>query len=65
MRIMKKAITISICIMLLIFLKMQNVYAADYSSAVSFTMNGQWSGDYYLTESNKEQWYKFTMPRDG
>lgn len=39
--------------------------AADYSSAVSVLLNGAWSSDYYLTETDNEHWYKITIPSDG
>lgn len=39
--------------------------AAGYTSAVALPMNGTWSSDYYLTETNNEHWYKITIPSDG
>ncbi len=34
-------------------------------NAVPFTLNGQYSSDKWLTESETEHWYKLTIPSDG
>lgn len=39
--------------------------AADYTSAKPLPLNGTWSSDYYLTETDQEQWYQITIPSDG
>ena len=40
--------------------------AADYTTlATDIPLNGQWSGDYWLTETNKEQWFRIVIPGDG
>ncbi len=39
--------------------------AAGYTSAIALPMNGVWSSDYYLTETNDEHWYKIIVPSDG
>lgn len=39
--------------------------AADYSSAAPVLLNGTWSSDYYLTETDSEHWYKIIIPKDG
>lgn len=38
--------------------------AADFNAQV-FSLNGTWSSDYYLTETNREQYYQITIPSDG
>ncbi len=40
--------------------------AADYTTmATDLPLNGQWSGDYWITETNREQWFRVTIPSDG
>lgn len=39
--------------------------SAGYTSAISLNMTGQWTEEYYLTESNPEHWYKIDIPADG
>lgn len=39
--------------------------AANYLSAPTLPLNGTWSGDYYLTETDDEHWYKIVIPSDG
>lgn len=39
--------------------------AAGYTSAVALPMNGTWSSERYITETDAEQWYKITIPSDG
>ena len=38
--------------------------AADFNAKV-FLLNGTWSSDYYLRETNREQYYQITIPSDG
>lgn len=40
--------------------------ATDYSSlAADLPLNGAWSGDYLFTETQKEAYYRVTIPADG
>lgn len=39
--------------------------AADYTSAATLPMNGAWSSERYITETDDEHWYKITIPSDG
>ena len=40
--------------------------AADYrDKAVNLTLNGSWSGEKWLTDSDSEHWYKLVIPSDG
>ncbi|MDE6851537.1 MAG: fibronectin type III domain-containing protein [Lachnospiraceae bacterium] len=39
--------------------------ASGYSSAVTLPMNGAWSSERYITETDDEHWYKITIPSDG
>lgn len=39
--------------------------AAGYTSAVALPMNGVWSSERYITETDDEHWYKLTIPSDG
>lgn len=39
--------------------------AANYLSAPTLPLNGIWSSDHYLTETDDEQWYKIVIPSDG
>lgn len=44
----------------------REVFAEEYTTiAVPIAMNGQWSSDYWITDTNKEDWYKLTVPQDG
>lgn len=44
----------------------REVAAEEYTTmAVALSMNGQWSGDYWITDTNTEDWYKLTVPQDG
>lgn len=44
----------------------REVSAEEYTTiAVPLAMNGQWSSDYWITDTNKEDWYKLTVPQDG
>lgn len=44
----------------------REVSAEEYTTiAVPLAMNGQWSSDYWMTDTNKEDWYKLTVPQDG
>lgn len=38
--------------------------AADFNAQV-FPLNGTWSPEYYLTETNREQYYQIIIPSDG
>lgn len=46
-------------------LQTKEVSAYGYSDALSVSFSGQWSNDYYLTETNDEHWYKIVIPEDG
>ena len=40
--------------------------AADYTTlSTDVPLNGQWSGDYWITETSNEHWYRITIPSDG
>ena len=40
--------------------------AADYrDKAVNLTLNGSWSGEKWITNSDSEHWYKLVIPSDG
>lgn len=40
--------------------------AEEYTTiAVPIAMNGQWSSDYWITDTNNEDWYKLTVAQDG
>lgn len=42
------------------------VSAEEYTTiAIPIAMNGQWSSDYWITDTNNEDWYKLTVPQDG
>lgn len=44
----------------------REVSAEEYTTiAVPIAMNGQWSSDYWITDTNNEDWYKLTVPQDG
>lgn len=44
----------------------REVSAEEYTTAaVPIAMNGLWSGDYWITDTNTEDWYKLTVPQDG
>ena len=39
--------------------------AESYQSATTINLNGGWTGDKYITQSNQEHWYKMYVPSDG
>lgn len=40
--------------------------AVDYSNlATNLPLNGMWSGDYWMTDTDKEDYYRITIPSDG
>ncbi|MCM1245139.1 MAG: hypothetical protein NC293_05775 [Roseburia sp.] len=40
--------------------------AVDYSSlATDLPLNGIWSGEYWMTDTDKEDYYRITIPSDG
>lgn len=40
--------------------------AVDYSSlATNLPLNGMWSGEYWMTDTDKEDYYRITIPSDG
>lgn len=65
----KKVVNVVLVISLLISsfagIGMKEAKAAGYSDARTISLNGGWSQDYYLTETNKEHWYKIVVPADG
>lgn len=45
---------------------MENVAeAADVDNAILLNTNAQWSKDYYITQNDNDQWYRFSIPSDG
>lgn len=43
----------------------KHVQASDYTSAKTLPTNGAWSSEYWLTDTDSEQWYKIVIPSDG
>lgn len=44
----------------------REVSAEEYTTlAVPIAMSGQWSSDYWITDTSKEDWYKLAVPQDG
>lgn len=42
------------------------VNAKDYASdSTELSLDGQWSDNYWITETNKVHWYRITIPSDG
>ncbi len=39
--------------------------AADYTSAATLNMNGNWGTETYFTSNDTEHWYKVVIPQDG
>ncbi len=66
---MKKLISILLSIIMLISCVSAVQFtasAADYKSlSTDLPLNGQWSGEYWLTASIKEKWFRITIPSDG
>lgn len=46
-------------------LNTKHVQAADYTSAQTLPVNGAWSSEHWLTNTDSEQWYKIVVPSDG
>ena len=46
-------------------LNTKHTQAADYASAQVLPVNGAWSSEYWLTETDSEHWYKIVVPSDG
>ncbi|MCR5101179.1 MAG: fibronectin type III domain-containing protein [Butyrivibrio sp.] len=46
-------------------LNVQAASGTSQSDAITLSMDGNWSGNYTLSESSSEHWYKFEMPKDG
>lgn len=46
-------------------IRTNKVWASDYTSAQTLPLNGSWSSEYWLTDTDQEQWYKIVIPSDG
>lgn len=60
------AVVVMLALVIIIF----KPFSGEVSKAANFNaqilpLNGTWSSDYYLTETNKEQYYQITVPSDG
>ncbi len=67
---MKKVISLLMSVVMLMSitagLNLTANAAEDYTSiSTNVPLNGIWSGDYWLTETTDEQWYRITIPSDG
>lgn len=47
------------------FMNPKSARASDYASAQTLPLNGIWSSEYWLTDTDTEQWYKIIIPSDG
>lgn len=69
MRVSKKLVTtmliLAVVIATLAPFQARISKAANYLSALSLPLNGTWSSDYYLTETDDDHWYKIVIPSDG
>ena len=69
MKYLKKKITslliLAVIIATLTPFQAKTSKAANYLSAPTLPLNGTWSSDHYLTETDDDQWYKIVIPSDG
>lgn len=65
MKKLRIAATFLLLLLTVTFMDAKRVRAADYTSAPTLSLNGAWSSDYWLTDTEKEQWYKIVIPANG
>lgn len=67
-KIYVKGIALTMFYLIFIYIICTNakqVRAGDYSSAQILSLNGAWGSEYWLTDTEREQWYKIVVPSDG
>ena len=61
----QKATLLLLVFLSAICLNVTHSHAADYTAAPTLPLNGAWSSEYWLSDTNHEQWYKLVIPSDG
>lgn len=61
----QKATLLLLVFLTAICLNVTHSSAADYTAAPTLPLNGAWSSEYWLSDTNHEQWYKLVIPSDG
>lgn len=66
MKRLKKSMMMVIVVVIVVITSFSGkVSRAAVVDAFVLQLNGEWSSNYYLTETNREQYYQITIPYDG
>ena len=64
-RILTFVLTLSMLVSLVTGMPCKEAKAAGYESAVQLQTDGEWYGDYWVTQTETDNWHKIIVPFDG
>ncbi len=64
-RLVAWIMTFAMAISLMSGIGRKEASAAEYTTAPQLALNGQWSVENWITDTNEEDWYKVVVPQDG